>query len=787
MTATAGFVTILADGALAAGEGVDWRLETTWDWAPWVTTCALLAIVALVVRSYAREASPAGFPYRTSLVLLRLTAIGLMLAMLSEALLAGVRTAQPKLVVLVDRSASMATQDYLAEGSLPESIAGAIKVAPSAGATRFELACAALTGGVLGDRAEQYQIEALDTEGRPLDLLASSKSQRDTPEVSQPPWSGETRLGDGILRQLEAAAGPPQQIVLLTDGQNTAGRTLSEAAESARRLGTQVLAIGIGPDAPAPDVELLDLVVDDVVFDDDPVAYQATLRVQAASPQRVTVRLSTSTDQGNGSATDTTSEQQFDVPAGESTHDVTLMHRPTREGALTAKLTATAVQGERNRENNTLARTLEVRKQQIKVLLAAAYPNYEFRFLKSLLDRDSTIESATLLQDSDIDYTATDPTAIGSMPLAERELAAYDAVVLIDFDPNSAPRSLWASLRKHVERTGGGLALVAGPRSLPWAYRQNSDFAALAPCDLATLPDRVPSSTDPYRMAPTPLGLRSPPMQLAETAKENIELWSSLEPLDWWTELGALKPAVQVWATHPTARTNAGAAAPIVVAQYVGAGRVVLQATDSTWRWRRRVGDPLFARYWVQTLRWLARGKLLAAARENRLSTDRAVYELGESARIELVRGAAGASEPTVLVRSAGQADRRVALSPVAGGSGRAVAVLADLPVGEYRVVLTEEGSAKAEPALFRVVPAPGETASQQRDRVALRALAERTGGGYFDLESCEGLAATLPRARPVAVEPLPPIELWNRWWMLLGITGCLTTEWILRKRKAML
>ena len=53
---------------------------------------------------------------------------------------------------------------------------------------------------------------------------------------------------------------------------------------------------------------------------------------------------------------------------------------------------------------------------------------------------------------------------------------------------------------------------------------------------------------------------------------------------------------------------------PVICFQFVGPGRVLFHAIDSTWRWRLGAGDTYFARYWVQTIRFLARGKLTSGA-----------------------------------------------------------------------------------------------------------------------------------------------------------------------------
>ncbi|QDU87568.1 hypothetical protein Pla175_09330 [Pirellulimonas nuda] len=756
---------------------VVWKLETHWAWAPWLTTLVVAAAVAIVVHAYVRESSPAGRSYRTMLALLRLTTLALIAAMLTEALLAGVRTARPRLAVVLDRSASMSTEDYYPAGELPDALADALPSNPS----RYALARAALTaenGRLLKAIGKNFDVAVRDTGGGEVSL--------ETEDDAAPAWAGESRLGDAVLRALDDPSGPPQGVLLLSDGQNTAGRSLSEAAESARRLGVPLLAVGVGRDSAPPDVELGDLIVDDVTFVDDLLAFRATLRVQASTAEQVRVTLT----RDGGAAP--LAEQTIDVPTGASSHDVLLVYRPESPGSLRAAISAAAVTGERDASNNKLTRTIDVRDQKIKVLLAAAYPNYEFRYLKNLIDRDSTVESSTFLQESDLDYTATDPTAVARLPITARELAQYDAVVLIDFDPRQAPRSFWGGLRQFVVETGGGVVFVAGPRSLPHDYAAIADFAELAPIDPSGSPAAAGKPVDAFRVAPTPFGLQAPSLQLGTAPDETRRLWTQLEPLYWWTDIGQLKPAAQVWATHPTALTGAGKPAPLIVAQYAGAGRVVMHAIDSTWRWRRRTGDALFARYWVQTLRWLARGKLLAENRSTRLATDRTNYEVGQTVRVEVQQGSAGDQPPGVLLQTDGGEQQRLELSPVAGAAGRYAASLGSLAAGEYRLLLAGADpdaprGAGAVSAAFRVTPPPGEMSRLQRNREALRAAADRSRGAYFDIEQVDQLAGALPPGRAVAVEPLPPVELWNRWWMLLAITGCLTTEWILRKRKAML
>ncbi len=86
---------------------VVWQLEADWPWSPWFTLLFVAAAGLGVVYLYLRESSPAGVAYRAMLAVLRLTTIALVLVMLSGLLFSATRSGSPRLVVLLDHSASM--------------------------------------------------------------------------------------------------------------------------------------------------------------------------------------------------------------------------------------------------------------------------------------------------------------------------------------------------------------------------------------------------------------------------------------------------------------------------------------------------------------------------------------------------------------------------------------------------------------------------------------------------------------------------------------------------------
>jgi hypothetical protein len=226
--------------------------------------------------------------------------------------------------------------------------------------------------------------------------------------------------------------------------------------------------------------------------------------------------------------------------------------------------------------------------------------------------------------------------------------------------------------------------------------------------------------------------------------------------------------------------------------QYVGNGRVLYHAVDGTWRWRIGVGDVFFARYWVQTVRMLARAKLGGRGGAE-LAVDRREYRVGEPVelRARFYDGRlvpAGANAVTVLVESPDGRRGRVTLDRNPAAAGVFETTLTGLAQGSYRVLLVEP-TLPDEPqaASFRVTAPPGELAELKMDRAALTAAAATTHGKFYTMADAEQLISDLPAGRPVPIESLPAVPLWNQPSVLALLLAMVITEWVLRRRVGML
>ena len=783
---------LLGVDAATSGEGTTWSLGGSWGWAPWVTLLFVVFAVAFVAVVYHREGGEAGRLMKIVMASMRLALIAIAALMIAELVLSLERTGLPHIAILLDESASMQIEDRYDEPALRQQLADRLRRADlDESLTRMNVAKslllendAALLRGIAKDyKLRVYRVAgaAQPTTGE-LDSLVSQIRELE-------PTGQSSRLGDCVRAVFNDLRGTtPAAIILLSDGITTEGESLAEVASYARRKGVPLFTVGIGSDEEVRDLDLHDLLVDEVVFVDDIVNFEFKLTGTGLEGRRVEVVLR---EQGKPEALATLPVTVG--PDGQPQH-LRLPYRPTRVGEFEFVLELEPLPEEASDENNQQIRPVSVRKEQIRTLLVQAYPNWEFRNLKNLLERDNTIELRTVLQEADPEYAEIDKSALLTFPVRREELFEYDVVIFGDVNPAFLSASMMQNLAEFVTTKGGGLVVIAGVRYTPLAYR-DTPMADLMPVDFgrAGSPSSAMGVAEDFLIRPTELGSASPHMQLGDTLQESEEIWRDLPSVRWFFEVPGLRPAVRVLAEHPTRLGPDGRGLPIFSIHYVGAGKVLFHATDETWRWRFRVGDVFFARYWVQTIRYLSRAKLLGKDRAAELTSDRRQYRRGESARLRVrfidERLAPVADDGvTVMVEYENEKKQKLKLRRSAGTRGLFEGVASGLVEGSYHAWITSPAFEDRPPSAdFLVTAPPGEFERTEMDSAELERVSELTKGRFYRVSTAGRLLKDLPKGRQVPIEALPPVILWNRWPLLVLFLGLLIGEWLLRKRKGLL
>ncbi|MCA9135580.1 MAG: hypothetical protein KDB00_02445, partial [Planctomycetales bacterium] len=412
--------------------------------------------------------------------------------------------------------------------------------------------------------------------------------------------SAESDLGaalDGAAEQnLSAAA-----IVLISDGDWSGQRSpVQSAAEiAARKAGSsRVFTVTIGGVNRVPDVELASVDVPTFGVVGKPVRIPFTVRNWFPDLRDVTVLLR----QGD----DAVDKQQLTI-RGDGRADGFFTWQSESAGSYSLTIDVPVGRDETIADNNVATKSIEVRDEQLRVLIIEGTPRWEYRYLRNALLRDPGIDVSCLLFHPGLQSVGGGGSDyLTALPDEASELASYDVVFLGDVGVAEGQLTVEQchQIRGLVEQQAAGLVLMPGSRGNQSSLMQSA-LGDLYPVVID--PDRplgIGSET-PSTFALTAAGRRSLLTQLDDDTQANWSVWESLPGFYWYTAVTRAKAGSEILAVHSGAANSYGRL-PLLVTRSAGAGKVLFMGTDSAWRWRMGVEDKYHYRFWGQAIRWMA-------------------------------------------------------------------------------------------------------------------------------------------------------------------------------------
>ncbi|KAA5540416.1 hypothetical protein FYK55_20595 [Roseiconus nitratireducens] len=594
----------------------------TFSWTPWTIAIAVLAIAVTAVLGWiaCRRSG-----WRTGTMVLE--SVRLTLVVIAALLLGGPEWVEqyrpeekPVVAVLWDDSGSMQTRDVLsrtaeASTSTAEDAPPPATPAASGSASSRRQAIEALTRNdawkSLQERADVV-IESFSESDR----SAAGSSER-VNNISNPAGSSENAAPEngtdlaGPL--LDAARKYPNLlgVVLASDGDWNQGTTPVRAAGRLRSLGVPVFAFPVGSDSRLPDIELVSFDVPTFAVADKRVRIPLTLESSLPRDHVATVTMKTS---GGEEIT-----KQIRVAAMGRTNE-SIDWQPNDLGDVTLTLSLPPHPSEIRKDNNELAAPISIREEKLRVLVIESVPRWEYRYLRNALSRDPGVEISCLLFHPGLDKRGGgNADYIKEFPQTKEELARYDVVFLGDVgvgeDQLTLEQCEW--LKGLVGQQASGLVFLPG-----WEGRQFSlletDLGDLMPVNLDDSQPQGWGSRTPQHFELTELGRRSLLTKLADTADENLEVWSNLPGFQWHAPVLSAKPGTETLSVHQEVSNRFGRL-PLLVTRTFGAGKVLFMGTDGAWRWRKGVEDLYHYRFWGQVVRWMAYRRNMAQGESMRL------------------------------------------------------------------------------------------------------------------------------------------------------------------------
>jgi hypothetical protein len=723
-----------------------------------------------------------------------LGAIRASLLLLLSVLLAGpaLRIAQESIeedwvIVLADRSRSMAIRDGAPEAdrrrksrdeSLRDAIGGSHDAWRRIGADRT-LLWLGFTGGAFDLMPNAPNEESSES-------VQTALAAQDVTELGD-----RTLMDEAISQALQrAAARPVAGIVLFTDGRTTA----PPSRATLRRLqasAAKVFVVPLGSTASAGDMAVANVDIPRRAFvrDEVPVRVEIERSGETGSPTGAPAKVRL-VDAVTGERLAESVVGEF--PAGSNSTSVTLLPRSDEPGRREWKVELDAGDGDLVTENNERLAQVEMVDRPLRVLYIDGYPRWEYRYLKNLLIRESTIESSILLLSADRDFAQEGNLPITRLPRTREEFAQFDLFIIGDVPSGFFTPEQLELMRDQVAQRGTGMLWIGGERSTPKSW----DSTALA--DL--LPMRPPLALATID-APINLVATSAATSLGLLKVGNDDAWPAelADPKVGWSRLEWAQ-AIPIEQLKPTAETLAVGVPsddrdsdrsrtwPVITAMKYGAGEIVYVATDEVWRWRYGRGERYTEQVWLPLVRMLGREALAGGGASASLRAVPSRIQLGQSVRLELVIG-----DARLVDRGDAAVDAEVGLSNSLDRTGWSeIELLRTQRPGEFAATLSPDavgrftarvptGPAAGAEVSFDCERPDDETRKASADHELLAELARETGGTVVRPEELNSLPGLLPK-RSVVTEHASLEPLWDAPLALILIVLLATVEWLGRR-----
>ncbi len=659
----------------------------------------------------------------------------------------------PKVVVLVDRSVSMAL--------------------PGDGTPRWQVARKALADLREASRDARFIVRGFGV-GRASDYDPASDDQ-----AKDQPHSDLVAALDSLAGSTEEM---PAAIVVISDGRLDRPGPGTTGAQLASELGSWTIpihTIAVAHRDPA-DASIRRVDAAGAAVAHQPLALRITVGCAGGlTCETIPVRVWELAESGppallaSGTATIVDGTGTVELP-------ITL----DRAGKRVVKVELDAPVGDEIPDNDRRFLTFDVTRDRVRVLHVAGRPSYDVRALRMWLKSDASLDVVAffILRSLTDDVNAsTDDLALIKFPVDElfsEHLSSFDAVVLQDFD--AVPYGLSSyldNLAQYVQR-GGGLIMVGGENAFASGGYAGTPLEPVLPIALprsgepgiVDLGPFVPAYSDAGREAPVLSPLRA-------------LLGDDLPTMNGTNVLGDPHPGTVVLWQHPTRRTASGAPMPVLALGESGNGRAVALSVDDAHQlafseFALRTSGRAYGALWDGLLGWLMRDPRYEPARVEVVGTCRADApvtlafrsSLGVSGATELQLAPLGSSAPAQTIHPATSAGKSVDVQ------------LPALAPGGYAVTL-KIGSGPSTRQDFACERGGDEWADSRPDPKRLEAIARSTGGRA--LSASDAREVPLPSAIEIASErqtsPVLPAWLWT-----LVASVALGAHWIARRKSGL-
>jgi uncharacterized membrane protein len=638
------------------------------------------------------------------------------------------------------------------------------------------------------DFARDHLLPALKSANLPVQamLFADDAVIADGDAIAEAKADGRrSNLGGGIARAMTTISPPPLAVIALTDG------AANERAENSRALSALIdarapfIGVGFGSDMGVQTISLRRVDAPQVVAPRTEFAVSAQLEVVNAKdvPEidlvlyrdgKFVQKKTIAPSKGSRFWMESFRVTEAQVGAHEFSIQAIVPPAPNVKSVSTVGYASVRVAEEK----------------ELRILYVQGALTWDYKFVTLSLKDDVSMKLTGLTRTSKQSVfrqnVETSGELLNGFPTTLEEIAPFRVIVISNLKPIDLSPAQQELLGKFCSELGGGVLMLGGATTFDASW-QGTRLEQLLPVVFSSS-QGVLGLDRPFRVRLTDEALQHPVFQIGDN-EPTQKAWADVPPFTQYGRVESAKAGAQVWAVHPQDQGPNGPRV-LMAAQRYGAGISAVLSIQNFWRWRlAKDAEPArFDRFWRQLFRYLSE-----SSRQD-VTIHVADQDLHPQSDIRLTLEQQ--PNPKNIAMNAHQfllrvenpekrivREQKMELPPGRQVEGQFRANTAGL----YTATVLDARSNAVAARAIEIRDVNVELQNTARDIETLRQWAAVSGGLAVKVEDCrdagEIVAAIKKKVEEAQRSRAVQKPFGMNGWTLAALLGCLSAEWLLRKR----
>ncbi len=226
------------------------------------------------------------------------------------------------------------------------------------------------------------------------------------------------------------------------------------------------------------------------------------------------------------------STQQVSLPDAGTPASIPVRFTVNEAGPRVLRFRVSPQEGELVTENNAREALIDVRDRKEKILYFEGEPRYEYKFIRRAIPEGDNLIVTSLIRTADNKYMRQGVDGpdelIAAFPKTREELFAYRSLIIGSLEAAALTGDQLKMIAEFVDRRGGGLLMLGGPRAFAEGGWTGTAVADVLPVVLDRNKVQPKGTVTRLSIKPTRAGAATAVTQLGANEQASAERWNTL-------------------------------------------------------------------------------------------------------------------------------------------------------------------------------------------------------------------------------------------------------------------